>query len=244
MDFTRKVTLPGAVTYKDEDFSKEITLKNMVTTDEKCFLTMEVNEAIDKVLKNCIVEPKGLKVEDLLIGDKLFLLMELRILTYGEEMASQFSHECGYSGPVLFLVDSMGLHTIKSLDEFNKQRTFTLPVSGDEIVLMHLTGSRLDALEKRVESLRKNAGVTDIEGLRFILNKASIIESVKGKFMTLGESQKYVETLHGKDSAYLDHRSSKLALGYDLVAEVICPACGKKSYVPVRVNREFFSTTF
>jgi len=76
--YTEKVTLPSGI---------EATIREMTATEEGFLASQKMlksGEAFEKILRNCVVE-KDLDLDNLLVGDRYYLMLAIRRLTYGDE---------------------------------------------------------------------------------------------------------------------------------------------------------------
>lgn len=239
MEFLRKVRLPGAKLYdQDSPLAKEIEIRNLTVAEEKLFLTNPGTIAFDKVLQKCVTsEPLDLK--EMFISDKAYLLFQVRALTYGEEFGSTLKCECGFSGRVESNISDLPENRIEDLDEYDKLREITLPVSKDVVLLKLPSGYDSEEVEKRLNRFRQSKMIVD-SGTEYVYNLATCIESINGEEKTLVERATYFDAMHAKDAAYLRKKIEKIKLGYELKAEVECPNCGRIQSAEVNLDTEFF----
>ena len=77
-----------------------ITVYSMKTTEEKLFGGLskksDFENVIDTLISRCTSIPKDLKPSDLYTGDRVFLMMQIRAMSYGKDYGFRAScPECG-----------------------------------------------------------------------------------------------------------------------------------------------------
>lgn len=222
---------------------KQVTLQNMTIAEEKYLYGSSGDNAIDNILKSCITDKK-VNIDDLIVPDKHFLLVQLRVLTYGEDYPvdlecrnpdcrKQFSHNVKLS---TLEVDELP-------EDFKEPIKFKLPFCGDELEA-HIPRSgevkRFDELaEKKADKYHLNKGEVS-----YIFNTMLGIDKVNGDEMVEDELYSYISELHAKDSSYIKHVFSKIKVGYYLMLSAKCPYCGRETKFRLPMTSDFFLTKF
>ena len=228
---TREVRLPSNGRLGDVEL---VTIRNMTGADEKVIYSGVTESAIDKLLKRCIVEPKDLDVSELCEQDKYFLLMQIRILTFGSDYS--FVTKCSECRAKFNVEMDLGdLEVFYADDKFEDSLHCTSP-SGDEIVFKILTSKDISAVNALTSKLKAN----NDKGTQMILRLASVIESINGEKLGLIEKQRFLEESSSRDVNYLWRAYGRIKLGVNMMLAVECPACGIVEEVPVEMNAEFF----
>lgn len=159
-------------------------LREMTTAEEDMLLNHRQGrewEALNKVLQACLVTP-GVDVTDMLVGDRVFALIQLRRITYGDEFV--FRVTCPRCNARFEWEENLGDLKVRYLEdpEYAKPEhtfTFTLPKSGktikwrmlrgrDEQKMAVLRREHPDALMTSIMLLR----VVEIEGEKMVTRKA------------------------------------------------------------------------
>ena len=158
-----EVTLPSkGLLYPDDSPLKEgvIEMKYMTAKEEDILTNanyIKNGVAIDKLLESLIVTP-GVKLNDILIGDKNAIMLAARILGYGAEYEVKMIHpETGKEEAGIINLSDV---TDKELDESliidgKNEFQFTLPTSKRNITFKLLTQLDEKKIKKEVEGLEK-----------------------------------------------------------------------------------------
>lgn len=134
--------------------SGKLEMKYMTAKEEDILTNQSfINKGtvLDKLLEALVVTP-GVKVKDLVIGDKNAILVASRILGYGKDYTFSYNGE----------EHTVDLSTIenKSFDESSivkgtNEFSFTLPSTGIEITYKLLTGHDESNIDREIEGLKK-----------------------------------------------------------------------------------------
>ncbi len=154
---TEQVELPskGLVYPETNPLSSGVIEMKYMTAKEEDILTNQnyINKGtvLDKLLESLVVS-EGVKVKDLVVGDKNAILIAARILGYGK------GYEFEYKGEPA----SVDLSTLepKILDESlftpgTNEFEFTLPKSGNVVKYKLLTGHDEDKINREIDGLKK-----------------------------------------------------------------------------------------
>lgn len=223
----------------------DIVLRNMTTNEEKVLLG-STSDALDSVMNACIVEPAGLKVNDLISPDKHFILIKLRVLSFGPEYFVK--HKCPHCGKVSEYKIDLDKLEVHYLDSNFKEPydVITLPVSKQSVELKLPRMSELNEADKKARQFHKK--FPEAQGdIAYIYRLMANIYSIDGNSeLTSIELQKFVEGLHSRDTAYLKHRMGKIKIGIDTAIYEECTngSCGEDVKFELPINGEFFSTRF
>jgi hypothetical protein len=201
--------------------------------------------AIDRLLQNVIVN-KGIKVSDLLIGDKNALVIASRISGYGSEYSAKFScPECNSKEEMeIDLEDSRELSgatngSMEHLDDIEVSEDgfplLTLPKSGHKVEMKFLTSRDESDLEKAEKSREKHnlapASLTDLV--------KRMIRSVNGSNQSSVISQ-FVDTLPAMDSIYIRGVYKIVNPTMKLNHDFQCKACNYDGSLEVPISPAFF----
>ena len=158
-----EVTLPskGLLYSEDSPLKKGVIEMKYMTAREEDILTnanyIKNGVVIDKLLESLITTP-GIKLDDILIGDKNALMLAARILGYGAEYEVKMLHpETGNEEVATINLSDI---TDKELDENltidNKNEfNFTLPTAKIDITFKLLTQKDEKKIKREVDGLEK-----------------------------------------------------------------------------------------
>lgn len=235
------VVLPsGGILY--EGIEPEVTLRHITTKEEKKLLASTSDNTLDNLIKSCVVEPEGLDMNQLISADKHFLMLKLRIHTYGSDY--NVEGKCPYCGERHNYTINLDDFPVYELTEKDLEKLkITLPVSGDKLELRLLTGADIDAINRQAKKMAKILKC-DRDELEYVIRMARHIKSINGKEVDNGSAQGYVEEMHAKDSAYFWYCLDEIQIGYDTTVEVVCPGCRQDIEFAMPMTKEFFRPTF
>ena len=186
---------------------------------------------IEKLLDSLILT-KGVKSEDLVIGDKNALMVAARILAYGPEYACEIKHPN---------TDEKITHTFNIADcPFTKlpksvdgnSFDFELPVSKQKITFKLLTGKDERMIGEELDRIKK-LGVQVLPELTTRLRY--LITSVDGNDEK-STINSFVENMLSKDSLSLRQEITKVTPDIDLSQEIDIEGESVKVDIPMTVN--------
>ncbi len=159
---TEVISLPskGLCYSEGHPLSKgEITIK-LLTAKEEDILTsanlIRKGIHIDKLLESIVVEP-GVKVDDILIGDKSAILVASRVLAFGADYPIVITDK--YTGEEVEINVDLSKIEIKEVDESklnrNNEYEFVLPQTNTPIKFKLLTHGDELAIQKDIEAISK-----------------------------------------------------------------------------------------
>ncbi|HOC93340.1 MAG TPA: hypothetical protein PKH33_13375 [bacterium] len=218
--YTEKVTLPSGL---------ECTIREMTATEEGFLASQKMlksGEAFEKILRNCVVE-KDIDLDNLLVGDRYYLMLAIRRLTYGDDY--DFKVRCASCGQTFNMSVNLAELPIKKLEgDPDATHTITLPRTGKKVTFRLLRGRD----EKKIAAtLRK----TPQEIIRLSLYLHTVAVDGNENF-----SEKFFETLPGADSQYYRREIDAVTCGVDTVVEVECPECDNEFEVQLPISENFF----
>jgi len=209
--------------YTLEDEDMPVTVRPMTFEDEKAIVGAKKNDdPVNLVLQRCIT---NIKVMDLLPMDKLYLIMKLREISYGDDYNTLLiCQECKAENPTTIKLSELNVNPVP--DDFEDPITFVLPIAKKEIKVRQPrvkdeklfldTGQALDQLWRFV---------TEIEGH----TDKSIISAVMDKLPL-----KDVRTILN---------SIKSEYGVDTKVKFACKDCGGVSVVDLPIDSNFFDVS-
>lgn len=232
------VELPSNGKLYGDTIPEKVTLRSMKVADEKTIYGSNGNDALSKVLRRCIVEPENINIDDLISDDEHYLLMQLRIHTFGSNYKIESRcTECGHKHEHDIILDDLIVNKLP--DDFTEPIVLTLPKSGDKLELRLLRNKDREVINSRAKKLSKTTGVTEDEA-RYVLRYAKMINSINDEELDLTGNMNYVNEMSSVDSAYIDDYLSDIKLGYDLNMVATCNNCGEDYEYILPMTREFF----
>jgi len=221
-EYVKQVTLPSkGIFYEDKIPEGLVNIEPMGTREEKLFASGTSGSlVIDKVFSSCVDCP--IPPLDLVLGDRLFLLLQIRSISYGDEYSFPFRcSECNEKAWGSVSISKLPIRYAKE----GSSSTFSmlLPILGNEIEVRFLTGKDEIAVQryvKQIASKRGKAGEAE-----YVYRFARRIESIDGQSVGIREAMELFESLKGEDSIYFRDEISEYEVGPELEIEVPCNYC-------------------
>lgn len=226
---------------------EEVELRFMTAKEEDILASkvlVKKGVAVDRMLQNLIVTP-GVKVDDLLIGDKNALVIAARISGYGEDYAVRVEcPSCELKQEFEFdLTDKNMVFGNEDIDDEERENLrvvgdsyfITVPLTGAEFEVKLLTGKDEEELRKRTE-IRKKAKkpeATTTEQLKVIT------KSISGVTNRL-QIADFIERMPAQDTFFLREVYRKLTPNVDLTQEFVCKECSFSGEMDVPITVGFF----
>ncbi len=154
---TEQVELPskGLVYPKDNPLSSGVVEMKYMTAKEEDILTnqnyISNGTVLDKLLESLVIS-EGVKVKDLIVGDKNAVLVAARILGYGKDYT--FSYDNTEHKVDLSTLESKHFDELLITPGVNEFE-FKLPKSGNTIKYKLLTGHDESKIDREIKGLKK-----------------------------------------------------------------------------------------
>lgn len=238
--FVETVQLPSRGYYYDGAMPDGyVKMRPMTVREEKLMLGKGAhNELFDRVLTACICS-NSVDLDDMLMTDKMFLLMQLRRMTYGAEL--RFENTCSVCGTKHrhSAVLPEGLRLKVSLPTDVEPFEVKLPVSEAVLTCRFLRGKdEKAAVQYRASVMAGNFDDGD-PVYEFMLSR--YIVSINGVPTDNNMSAlEFARNMHSRDAwalrmAIEDHES-----GMDLRVSLTCPSCKHSEEVDAPLTANFF----
>ena len=212
----------------------KLEIKYMTAKEEDILTSQNLIKkglVIEKLLDSLILT-KGVKSEDLIIGDKNALMVAARILAYGPEYACEVTNpNTGEKLTHTFnIADCPFVKLPKDVDGNNFD--FELPVSKQKITFKLLSGKDERMINNELDKIRK-LGAQVIPELTTRLRY--LITSVDGETKQ-NVINSFVENMLSKDSLSLRQEITKVTPDIDLSQEIDIEGDTVKVDIPMTVN--------
>lgn len=239
VDYEATVTLPSkGLLYKDSDIPADITLRGMTTKEEKILYASSGRDVFKKILKNCVISPSNLDVNKLVSVDETFLILQLRMVTYGDKYRVQA--RCPHCGETDTYTISLSDFDITYLDDdFVEPIEVELPRSGDTLGLRILRNEDTEFVDRYAKKFAKQFNLNFRE-VEYTCRMAKFIQTINGESVKFTEARDYVEDMPSLDSAKFWTVINKIDIGVDTRSEVLCHSCGEEFDFDMPINSEFF----
>lgn len=237
-------TLPSKGLVYDKPINSTVTLRSMTTMEEMKRLAPSDTpyKVLADIIEDCMKEKPEIHVYNMCLGDYLFLMNKVRVVTYGAEYKIRTTcPECGEVIDAIGDLDSLEVHEYdNSIDEM---KMITLPITNKAIELKMQTPKDLDMIAYRNKEMKKKMK-TSVD-FTFMYTVASMIKKVDGQVRNILEMEEFVKQLPMRDAKYIVDKANELngKVGLDNTMMVTCNQCGAEFPVTFRYTREFFGPT-
>ena len=219
---TEVIDLPsgGKVYSKDSPLHEgKLELKYMTTREEDILMSenlIKKGVVIDKLLDSLIVT-KGVKQEDLVLGDKNAVLVAARILAYGPEYTAEVTNPKNQEETVNHTFDLSQCpfkQLPKDVDYTDNSFNYTTDIGKNKIKFRLLTGKEEALIEKDLKQSAKYGYSTDITTrLRYTITEVD----GDSKPETITE---FAQNLLARDSVTLRKYIADISPDIDLTSEI------------------------
>jgi hypothetical protein len=237
---TEIIDLPseGKVYPKESPLSSgKLELKYMTTREEDILMSenlIKKGVVIDKLLDSLIVT-KGVKQEDLILGDKNAVLVASRILAYGPEYTVEVTNPNDIDEKIEHTFDLSQCpfkELSKKVDYLGNSFEFVTPVGKNKLKFKLLTGADEKLIDKDLKQSSKFGHSTEITTR---LRYAIIEVDGDSKLQTINA---FIQTLLARDSVALRNYIRDISPDIDLTSEV--EIGGEAVDVSIPLTVEFF----
>jgi hypothetical protein len=236
-----KIILPSNGVFY-ENIPTELTIRSLTTSEEQLLYGSTSDTTIDRIIANCIVEPKNFPIDELIPADKMFILMKIRIVTYGQDYNQYvYCPYCSYEGVMQVDLDTLPCEEIN--DDLKVPLKLTLKVSKDELELRVLTEKDYKNIKSRANKMAKKLGIP-FSQIEHKLRFAKQIKAINGRDVDSYEAEKYYQDMHVRDVRYVESALASVKVGYQGMLDCECPSCKKELTVPFEMTSEFLMPTF
>lgn len=188
---------------------------------------------VNSILKSSI---RGIKVEDLLIADKIYILFWLRANTYKDSgyKVDFKCLKCEKDSTYSFTLDALQITYLK--DDYVDGTPFELPISKDKIILRYQTVNDVTEVENFKSKIQGNRLEEYDDDILTLASKINVNE----KIMSLKQKYDYIIGLDAGDYAMIESEDTEREIGVSQVINVKCNSCGQISYAGLSFRPEFF----
>mgnify|MGYP000715275366 CR=1 FL=1 len=215
----------------------KIEVKYMTAKEEDILTSQNLIKkglVIEKLLDSLILT-KGVKSEDLIIGDKNAVMVAARILAYGPEYACEVTNP--NTGEKFTHTFNLADCPFKKLPDDLKGNKFEfeLPISKTKIEFKLLTGKEETIINKEIQQIKK---LGDIVSRELTTRLKHTIISVDGESDTT-TIRNFVDTLLSRDSLALRNEITRITPDIEMKQEVEF-AGGETVEVDIPLTATFF----
>lgn len=189
---------------------------------------------IDDIIRGTI---KGITFENILVSDKLYLILWLRANTYPESGYSVpfFCDQCNSLQSYDFKVDNIGINYIR--EDISFEEPLELP-GGDFITFKYPTIKDEERVKKFRESMKKSFEKYDGDTLALCMT----VNEINGKSLSLLETYEYISNI--KIYSQIKGFASEFDFGISDELTVTCNSCGGTAQVGLSFREDFFIPSY
>lgn len=238
--YLKEIQLPSkGLLYEGKVPDGLVTIEPMGTREEKLFSAGDASGSaiIGKVIKACT--KLDMDHEDLIVGDRLFLLLHIRMISYGNEYV--YPYRCSHCRKRSVGKLNLAELQIKYADEENKGTyEVELPVLGHRVTMRQLTGTDEQKVRKYGSRMTKvRSG--NVDDVKYVYRLARMVELIDGEQVGIKEAIELIESLKGIDSLELRDAIEDNGIGPMLDVNPTCSNCGfENGPMPMPWDSEFF----
>lgn len=250
----KQVTLPSlGAPYEGKLPEGTCTVFAMKTIDEKLFAGInkraDFEDVIDQLITRCTSIPKELPPRELYLGDRLYLMMAIRMVSYGIQYAFQANcPSCNARQQYDVNLDSD--LEVKYLDEAVWSDPFevTLPHSGDKVHLRLFRGEdERKILQYTDKQLKGKAAIGDPAYVfRLALHITQVVSNEADRTLLpdpkgiINKAIRYVENLDAPDSSAIREAIDEATPGMLMALNLSCRSCGNSFDLTLPMSGDFF----
>lgn len=234
------VELPSrGVLYKT--IPAEVTIRGMTTREEKMLYASSGN-TFQKIIASCIVEPENVDVKELIAADEIFLIIQIRKITFGNEYrVTGICPHCGARDVYTINLDDFIVNYLP--EDFKEPIEIKLPKSGDVLGVAILRSRDTEYIERQSKKLSKQFNIPQRE-IEYTMRMARYFRTINDKEVDIEDARKYVDNMFSMDTAYFWSVLNKILVGYDTTCSVTCSSCQEEFDFTMPVTGEFFRPKF
>lgn len=214
-----------------------VQIEPLGTHEEKLFASGKSGGAVmNKIFSACI--KCNIDHKQLVVGDRLFLLFQLRSVSYGSSYRFPYKcTECGKRAEKIVNLDELPPLNPPN-PEFTGRFEIVLPLLKKTLELRLLTGQDEDKIEQYAKQSAKHTGADNPE---YVYRLARRIEKADGVDLAIRESMELAGNLKGIDSLAVRDAIDENSIGPDLEISPECNLCGyENGPMLLPMNNEFF----
>ena len=237
-------TLPSHGKIYVENVKEHFTLRSMTMNEEMLRLSPSdrTYEQLCRIIDACMVDSPGISSYDMCLGDYIYCLYMLRIVTYGP--AYKIAPVCKYCKNVLNeTLDLEQIQIKEYTDDLLKYVEFQLPSSKHIITIQPESPRTLDMIEDKINMYKRKIK-SDLDST-IMCTVMSSIRLVDNQSLKQADLEAFVRKLDMADVNTIINYAKKLnsAIGVDNDIVITCPLCGLTSKAQLAITSEFFRPT-
>ena len=237
----------GAIYNPDSTlFNREtLKIKAMTAREEDILASPAFHKegtALSHLIRSCLID-KSVDPESLITGDRVALMIGIRVTGYGPEYHAQGScQSCGANNDFLVDLGSLPIKrlTIDPVSEGKNEFEFMLPVTKKRVVFKYITAKEERERNKAIKNQARLMG-TKIESnvTSYLENSIVSVDGITDRM----KIKHFVLNMPAFDSRKLRRFISENEPGMDLTCSFSCSSCDAHNESSLPITAEFFWPT-
>lgn len=237
--------LPSEGKIYGKPFDPQVTLRSMTVSDEMKRLSPSKNpyKNMSEMIEGCLETKLPIPVYKLCLGDYIYLLHKLRVVTYGPNYHTRF--QCPICGKFEDLdIDLDQEKVLKYDDSVEELMTVTLPVTKHEVKLRFQTPEDLDWIVNRTNELKEQFPDMKTDPVA-ALTIQTFIDTIDGHPIDKALIYEQIKELPMADANIISKTGVKLngKVGIDSIVKVHCDNCNNDVNLTFPYTPEFYGPT-
>ncbi len=202
------------------------------------------DDRVSHILKATCRLPGGFDHKDLLVGDRMYLLIAERCLTYGS--AYKITFKCPYCGNLNkdHVVDlAKDLTERPAGADLSEPVQIALPDSGKSVSMRFLRGTDEEAIKRHAKRSAATGG-GEGDDAAYLHRLARLLVLVEGEDPgDIVVRERFIGGLPAGDVVHIDNTMEGLEPGVDISIAPECHKCGTPNDMVLPMTAEFFRPT-
>lgn len=238
---TETVNLPSkGVFYPNK--KDTVTLKYLTAEEDDILYSPDLiksGRVLDVLLDKAVMDV-DLRPENMLSGDRNYLLIEMRKTGLGSDYipGEITCPSCGQSHEPVIDLDKLSPKVLETMPDENGEYEVELPLMKMNIKFRLLTGKDEKRLTKLAEHKGKSAGGIKVNKLvteKYVMQIMEVNNNRDKLYI-----KKFIAAMPMKDSMFFREYARRIEPGLDLSYEFECPNCGEMDIKDIPVTPKLF----
>lgn len=219
-----------------------IKIRPMTVHEEKILTTSRIvksGQALDMIFDNCI--KSDINSQDLLSSDRVFLMLWLRSISYGNLYKFNLTCQNPSCGKRFEYEVDLSEHPIHEIEDPNVKEPFevTLPIMKYRVWVRLPRGK--DEIEIiKMQNKPKKVNDTDESIVQRLSSVIQKVEDPDGNEVPADQYQAFVESLVGRDASTIRNALDRNDAGVEDIKGIQCPHCDFEFDTPIPITENFF----
>lgn len=242
MAVTKKINLPSRGLLYDEKIPEGEVVISRMTVDQLSRLEsagVQATEKLDKMISSCSTLPNAFPVKDLLVTDRLALMLYIRVHSFGPyyDISFRCQHCDAHNKHSLNISEDLNEKTAK--DDICEPVEIDLKDQGVKVGMRFLRGSDEEAVAKYAKRmLLKSNDMSDPSNVHRLARQLVTINGEPAGDIV--QKQTFIKSLSAADGVRIAKFMDAIEPGIDLSITPECSSCGGVNEITMPFTGEFF----